>query len=105
MPLTPPELDQIDIEISILSPLRCISKIEEIEIGTHGLLIEQGARRGLLLPQVATEYGWDRHAFLEAVARKAGLPAHAWRDPGTRLYVFSAELVDEQECVEGGRPV
>jgi len=105
LPLTLSEFEHVDIEISILSPLRRIEGIEEIEIGIHGLLIEQGARRGLLLPQVATEYEWDRQMFLEAVARKAGLAKSAWRDADTKLFVFSAEVVEEADCLEGGKTV
>ena len=96
-PLSPEELDQVTIEISILSPLHAIRDIEEIEVGVHGLLMEQGHRRGLLLPQVAGEYGWDRQEFLENTARKAGLPAEAWRDPSTTIYAFTAEIIHEEE--------
>jgi AmmeMemoRadiSam system protein A len=103
LPLTLTEFEHVDIEISILSPLHRISRIEEIEIGTHGLLLEQGVRRGLLLPQVATEYGWDRLTFLEAVTKKAGLAKSAWRDADAKLFVFRAEIVEEADCLEGGR--
>ena len=74
----------------MLSPLRSISA-EEIEVGRHGLLITDGVLRGLLLPQVAVEHGWDRLTFLEQTCRKAGLKANAWRE-GARLEAFTAEV-------------
>jgi len=92
-PLTLFELDRTTIEISVLSPLHEISSVEEIEVGTHGLVLELGGMRGLLLPQVATEYHWKREMFLEAVSRKAGLPPDAWQNPEVRMYVFTAEVV------------
>lgn len=91
-PLTPAEFKDIDIEISVLSPLQRIRQIEEIEVGRHGLLIRQGPRQGLLLPQVATEYHWDRETFLQQTCRKAHLPPTAWQDPQTEIYIFSADI-------------
>lgn len=91
-PLSPRELERIDIEISVLTPLELVKNVEEIEVGKHGLLVERGFRRGLLLPQVATEYGWNRQTFLEHTCLKAGLPPTAWQDPETRIYRFSAEI-------------
>ena len=88
-PLTQRELDELEVEISVLSPLKDVKDAAEIEVGKHGLLITKGWGRGLLLPQVATEYGWDRNAFLEAVCRKAGLPAGSWRH-GATLQSFTA---------------
>ncbi len=96
-PLTPDEFRHIHIEISVLSPMQRIKSIEEIIVGTHGLLLEHGWHRGLLLPQVATEYGWTREEFLNNVARKAGLPVGAWRDEITKLYIFSAVVFEESE--------
>jgi AmmeMemoRadiSam system protein A len=96
-PLTPPEFENIHIEISVLSPMRRVKSIEEITVGTHGLLLEVGWRRGLLLPQVATEYGWDREEFLDNTARKAGLARSAWRDENARIFVFSADVFEDQE--------
>ncbi len=96
-PVSPGELDQVTIEISILSPLKRIASPSEIEIGVHGLLLEVGHRRGLLLPQVATEYGWGREEFLENTARKAGLPRDAWMHPSAEIFAFSAEIVKEDE--------
>jgi AmmeMemoRadiSam system protein A len=86
------ELDKIDIEISVLTPLHRISDPSEIEIGKHGLLIRKGFASGLLLPQVATEHKWDREQFLKWTCRKAGLPDKAWTSKDTEIYVFSAEV-------------
>ncbi|MBI4720780.1 MAG: AmmeMemoRadiSam system protein B [Chitinivibrionia bacterium] len=94
-PLTKEEYPRISIEISVLSPLRLISDPETIEVGRHGLVVEQGMHRGLLLPQVAAEYGWNRTQFLEHTCQKAMLPAAAWKDPRTRIYAFSAEVFGE----------
>jgi AmmeMemoRadiSam system protein A len=94
-PLTSPEFKHVTLEVSVLTPLRPISDISEITVGEHGLLLELGHRRGLLLPQVAVEYGWNREEFLENVSRKAGLARDAWRDPKSTIYIFSAEIVDE----------
>jgi hypothetical protein len=91
-PVTADEIKDLDIEISVLSPLKQISDVNEIQVGTHGIYIEQGLYSGLLLPQVATEYGWDRATFLEQTCHKAGLPATAWRDSDTRIYIFSADV-------------
>lgn len=91
-PLVPQELDELDIEISVLTPLERIRDPSEIEIGKHGLLIRRHSHSGLLLPQVATEHGWDRNQFLEWTCRKASLPPKAWRESDTELYVFSADV-------------
>jgi AmmeMemoRadiSam system protein A len=96
MPLTPEEADQVEMEISVLSPLRLAARPEEVEVGKHGILLQLGENRGLLLPQVATEYHWDRETFLDNTARKAGLPRNAWRDPDAKIFLFSAELVKEE---------
>ncbi len=95
-PLTPEEYPAVDVEISVLSPLRRIGSPGEVVVGSHGLLLEHGWHRGLLLPQVATEYGWDRTVFLENVARKAGLPATAWKDPSARIFIFTADIIREK---------
>ena len=86
------EWSSIDIEISVISPMRKIDNVEEIEVGVHGLYIEKGGYSGLLLPQVAKEYGWDRKTFLEYTCYKAGLPRDAWKSGDTKIYVFSAEV-------------
>lgn len=94
-PLAPAELDQVQIEISVLTPMRRITSPEEITIGNDGLVISCRGRRGLLLPQVATEYGWNVEEFLQNTCRKAGLPVDAWRDAGAELEAFSAEVFSE----------
>jgi AmmeMemoRadiSam system protein B/AmmeMemoRadiSam system protein A len=91
-PVTEAELSDLEIEISVLTPMKRIKAIEEIEVGKHGILIEKGFHSGLLLPQVATEYQWDRKTFLERTCLKAGLPKDTWKDEGTRIYTFSAEV-------------
>jgi AmmeMemoRadiSam system protein A len=96
-PLAPDEFRRVHIEISVLSQMQRITSIEEITVGTHGLFLEQGWHRGLLLPQVASEYGWGREEFLDNVARKAGVARTAWRDENTRLFIFSATVFEECE--------
>jgi hypothetical protein len=90
-PMTEEELKDIDLEISILSPLNPVKDIKDIQIGKHGLVIRKGVHSGLLLPQVAGELGWDRDAFLKNLCAKAGLPEYAWRD--AELYLFTAEII------------
>jgi AmmeMemoRadiSam system protein A len=97
-PVTVQELDRITIEVSVLSNLRPVKDVDEVEVGEHGLLLELGQNRGLLLPQVATEYGWDREQFLAHTARKAGLPEKSWGDPRAKLFIFSAEVFDEGQA-------
>ena len=99
MPLTLSELNKITIEMSVLSPLSKLEDVEKIEIGTHGLVIDAGYRRGLLLPQVATEYRWDRKQFLKQTALKAGLPPDAWKQKEIKLFTFTVEKFDESEFV------
>lgn len=94
-PVSSDELPELRYEISILSSLREAASPEEIDVGRHGILIEAGSRRGLLLPQVAREQGWDRDTFLEHACLKAGLPPGSWRC-GCRLWVFSAEVFREE---------
>ncbi len=98
-PLSPAEFGRVSVEISVLSPLRPVTDINEIEVGVHGLLLELGVNRGLLLPQVATEYGWGRIEFLANLARKAGLPRNSWSDPGARLFAFTADIIEEEQPV------
>ncbi len=86
------ELGKIDIEISVLTPLERLTEISAIEIGKHGLFIRKGTRSGLLLPQVATEQGWNTREFLEWTCRKAGIPSNAWKEPDTEIYMFSADV-------------
>ena len=79
----------------MLTPPEPIAGPEEIEIGRDGLILESRGRRGLLLPQVATEWGFDAEKFVEEVSRKAGLAPEAWREPGTKLWAFRAEVFSE----------
>ncbi|MGC9366655.1 MAG: AmmeMemoRadiSam system protein A [bacterium] len=88
----PEELDDLQIEISVLTPLEKVENIEDIEVGEDGLLIKNGFYQGLLLPQVATENNWDREQFLNHTAMKAGLPPSAWNDPLTEIYKFQAQI-------------
>jgi AmmeMemoRadiSam system protein A len=94
-PLETAEFDRVEIEISVLSPLRRIESADEIEVGVHGIYIRSGMRSGLLLPQVATGYGWDRETFLEQTCRKAGLPPAAWKRPDASIEIFSAIVFGE----------
>ncbi|NOZ21457.1 MAG: AmmeMemoRadiSam system protein B [Planctomycetes bacterium] len=100
-PITPGELKDIDIEISVLSPLSLINNPMNIELGKHGIYIvnDRWGRRGCYLPQVATETGWDKETFLShCCAEKAGLPPDAWKkDPNTKVFVFTAHIIDEKK--------
>jgi len=99
-PMKREQLADLGIEISLLSALEPISP-ESIEIGRHGLLIRLHARRGLLLPQVATEHRLTPEQFLEETCRKAGLPREAWRDPEAQLFGFTCEVFSESASREG----
>jgi len=92
------ELEEIEIEISVLSPLQGIRSPGEIEVGRHGLVVEFGSHRGLLLPQVAAEYGWDAETFLQQTVRKAGLAAHVVDEQDLKVFVFTAEIFNEHEA-------
>ncbi|MBU8920906.1 MAG: AmmeMemoRadiSam system protein B [Bacteroidales bacterium] len=91
------ELVEIMIEISVLSPVKKIEDVSEIEVGKHGIIISAGGQRGLLLPQVATEWKWDRETFLSQTCLKAGLDPDAWKREGTTIEVFSADIFSEKE--------
>jgi AmmeMemoRadiSam system protein A len=93
-PVTPSELSGIEIEISVLTPEREVTSPEEVEVGRHGVIIEEGGRRGLLLPQVATEQRWDRDTLLSHACLKARLPPDAWRR-GAKILVFEAQVFGE----------
>lgn len=95
-PLREDELDGIDFEISVLSPLRQIDDVAEIEVGRHGIFITKGASRGVLLPQVASEHGWNRETFLAHTCMKAGLPSDEWRHDA-KIEVFSAQVFGEKD--------
>jgi uncharacterized protein len=94
-PVTPAELPDLHIEISVLSALTDV-RPEDVKAGCHGLLISRDQHRGLLLPQVATQWHWDREQFLEQTCIKAGLPPDAWRH-GARVQAFTAEVFAEPE--------
>ena len=94
-PMKPEQLDELSIEISLLSPMEPIAP-EAIEIGRHGLFVCLHAQRGLLLPQVAIEHRLTRDKFLEETCRKAGLPSEAWRDPEAQLFGFTCEVFSER---------
>jgi len=101
-PVKEKELAEIDVEISVLSKPKRVRDVNKIEMGKHGVIVSQGLfRKGVFLPQVATETGWSREEFLSNLcAQKAGLPANAWKDPKTVLKIFSAEVFSEKEVLE-----
>jgi AmmeMemoRadiSam system protein B/AmmeMemoRadiSam system protein A len=92
-PMTRQELKDMDVEVTILSPLEPLADMNDIKVGTHGLFIVKGDTSGILLPQVAVEYGWDARTFLEQVSVKAGLPKDAWKDKDAKLYIYTADIV------------
>lgn len=94
-PLEREELPGIHIEISVMSPIEVVTDVDAIEVGRDGLIISRGSRAGLLLPQVAADYRWDRETFLAQTCTKAGLPTDAWRRPDCRIERFSAEVFSE----------
>ena len=94
-PVAEHELDRLELEISVMSPLQPI-RPEDVVVGRHGLLISRGMRRGLLLPQVATEYGWDAEEFLAQTCCKAGLPPDAWQR-GAKIEAFTAEVFGDSQ--------
>lgn len=95
-PMKPEDLNDFELEISVLSPLKRIATIDEIKVGVHGLYIIKNIARGVLLPQVATEYGWDRETFLRQTCLKAGLPEDAWKTE-CDIHVFSAQVFGESD--------
>ncbi|MFA5200437.1 MAG: AmmeMemoRadiSam system protein B [Candidatus Omnitrophota bacterium] len=100
-PLSLKELKEVEIEISVLSPLVRVKSADEIELGKHGVLVRKGARSGVFLPQVATETGWGKEEFLDNLcSHKAGLPESSWKDKDTEIYIFSAEVFSEEEIGE-----
>lgn len=98
--ITKDELEKVDIEISVLSPLKEIDDPKKVQVGKHGLYMRKGVHSGLLLPQVATDQGWNRKQFLEGTCRKAGLPRDAWESSDTEIYVFTAEIFSEPDLEE-----
>jgi len=97
LPLSPEELEEIKIEISVLSPMRKVNSVEEIEMGKHGVYLKYGQRSATFLPQVAEETGWSREEFLTNLCvEKAGLPADCWRHPEVELFTYTAEVFQEE---------
>ncbi|HWP68481.1 MAG TPA: TIGR00296 family protein, partial [Rectinemataceae bacterium] len=90
------EIADIGIEITVLGQLEKIREEKDIIVGKHGLYIIAKGRAGVLLPQVATEYGWDARTFLENVCLKAGLPPSEWKNPDTQLYAFEGLVFAEK---------
>ncbi len=95
-PLQREELAEVKIEISVLSPFTRVASVDEIQTGVHGIMVRKGFRSGLLLPQVATEQGWDRDTLLTHTCYKAGLPGDAWKSPDTSIEIFSALVFQEK---------
>jgi len=93
--ITPEELSRLDVEVSVLSPLTPTDEPEKLEVGRHGIYVVRGGRSGCFLPEVATDQGWGAEEFLSfCCAHKAGLPADAWKQPGTKVYLFTSEKFD-----------
>lgn len=95
VPVLESEIDEIEIEISVLTPLEKITDVENITVGEDGLMVKKGFWQGLLLPQVATEWGWNRETFLENTCLKAGLPKDCWRSPDVEIFRFKAQVFSE----------
>ena len=93
-PVAPEEIDGLHIEISVLSPMKRISSIDELMVGRDGLYIKKSGKVGLLLPQVPVNQGWDEKRFLEQTCYKADLPLTAWRDEDAEIYTFTAEVFE-----------
>ena len=94
-PLTRAESDQVEIEISVLSPLSRLDNVEDIQVGSHGLVLDYHGQRGVFLPQVPVEQGWDRTEYLDNLCLKAGVPKGCWRDAAAKLYTFTAVVFGE----------
>jgi AmmeMemoRadiSam system protein A len=95
LPVTPEEARELKVSLSVLSPLFSVTPAA-VEVGRHGLVISDGIRRGLLLPQVPIEHAWDRETFLAQTCHKAGLPLDAWRHPGIDIQAFTAEVFGDE---------
>ena len=103
-PVRAEEVAELEIELSILSALEDVT-LEKIEAGKHGLVVSRGWQRGVLLPQVATEFHWQAARFLEETCVKAGLEREAWKDPHTRIQAFTAEVFSESALQPGEKPL
>lgn len=90
-PVAPSEVESLSIEISVLGALRA-AEAAAVRVGQHGVVLSRGPRRGLLLPQVAVEHGWDTERFLDAACEKAGISPGSWREGGARIEIFTAEV-------------
>ncbi|WP_020676088.1 AmmeMemoRadiSam system protein A [Geopsychrobacter electrodiphilus] len=99
-PMGAADIAHYKLEISILSPLEKIADTTLINVGTHGIYLTNGYSRGVLLPQVALEHKWDRLTFLKQTCIKAGLPQNAWQSPQTEIYIFSAQIISENDNQE-----
>lgn len=98
-PIKPSELEELEIDISVLSPLEKIDDPLDIELGKHGIYIKKGGKTGCFLPQVATETGWSKEEFLsQCCSSKAGLSPNAWKQRGTEVYIFTAEIISEKDA-------
>jgi len=95
-PLSPREFEKVELEISVLTPMIQVTDPGEIKVGRDGLYIVKGYASGLLLPQVPVEYNWDRDTFLDQTCLKAGLPPGTWRQKGTEIYKFQADIFREK---------
>ncbi len=94
--VAPGELELLHVEISLLSVPVLLTDASAIQIGRHGLMLSAGGRRGLLLPQVATEYGWSVEEFLAQTCHKAMLPTDAWKRDGATVHTFETEIIQEE---------
>ncbi|HEX9203001.1 MAG TPA: AmmeMemoRadiSam system protein A [Vicinamibacteria bacterium] len=101
--VTRDELPGLVLEISVLGPMRAV-RPEEVEVGRDGLLVSYAGRRGVLLPQVPVEHGWDRETFLAKTCGKAGLPRDTWRQPEVKLLAFVADVFGEEDGEASGDP-
>ena len=99
LPLRGEELPSVLLELSIISTVKKIHEIKEIQVGRDGLLIQRGVASGLLLPQVATVYHWTKEEFLTHTCLKAGLSTDAWKEGGTEIFTFTAEIFSEEKDV------
>jgi AmmeMemoRadiSam system protein A len=100
-PLAAEELDDVEIEISVLTPMRRIASQDEVVVGTHGVYMRKGFRSGVFLPQVPGEWGWDRETYLKQLCRKAGLPESSLGESDTELSVFEAIVFGERDLSSG----
>ena len=96
-PIVAAELPGVVIEISVLSLLERVKEVDAVEVGRHGLVIRRGSASGLLLPQVAVHRRWSKEEFLGQLCLKAVLPIDAWREAGTELFAFTAEVFSEKD--------